>query len=258
MGSVVLNGATSGATTITPTDGVTATLSLPSTTGTLLTSSGAISNLSGGSNGTIPYQSASGTTQMLAVGTSGQVLQTNGAGAPSWVTPSSGAMTLISTQTASNSVITFTGLTGYNDYLLVFKNLQCSSQLYLQVSTNSGSSYLSSGYAYTVNCIAGQGNTISTFYNYMYTSGGNFYIGGMYNNVSTGGFGCSGTANITGLLSNFCSITGQSIAYYNSSVQELDNFSGSQTTSQTINALKISSGGGNIVSGTASLYGISS
>ena len=46
-------------------------------------------NLAGGSNGTIPYQSANGVTQMLAVGTAGQVLQTNGAGAPSWATPSS-------------------------------------------------------------------------------------------------------------------------------------------------------------------------
>ena len=48
-------------------------------------------NLAGGSNGTIPYQSASGTTQMLAVGTPGQVLQTNGAGAPSWVAVAGGA-----------------------------------------------------------------------------------------------------------------------------------------------------------------------
>ena len=40
MGSVVLNGATSGATTITPTDGVTATLTLPSTTGSLGLSTG--------------------------------------------------------------------------------------------------------------------------------------------------------------------------------------------------------------------------
>jgi len=47
-------------------------------------------NLAGGSNGTIPYQSAAGTTQMLAVGTAGQVLQTNGAGAPTWVTVASG------------------------------------------------------------------------------------------------------------------------------------------------------------------------
>jgi hypothetical protein len=36
MGSVVLNGATSGATTITPTDAVTATLTLPSATGTIM------------------------------------------------------------------------------------------------------------------------------------------------------------------------------------------------------------------------------
>jgi hypothetical protein len=38
MGSVVLTGATSGSTTITPTDGVTATVTLPSTGGTLQTS----------------------------------------------------------------------------------------------------------------------------------------------------------------------------------------------------------------------------
>jgi hypothetical protein len=44
-------------------------------------------NIAGGSNGTIPYQSASGTTQMLAAGTSGQLLQSNGAAAPSWATP---------------------------------------------------------------------------------------------------------------------------------------------------------------------------
>jgi hypothetical protein len=37
MGNLVLNGATSGATTITPTDAVTATLTLPSSTGTILT-----------------------------------------------------------------------------------------------------------------------------------------------------------------------------------------------------------------------------
>ena len=88
MGSVVLQGTTSGSTTLTPTDGVTATLTLPNATGTLLTSTGAISNLAGGSNGTIPYQSASNTTTMLATGTSGQLLQSNGNSAPSWVTVS--------------------------------------------------------------------------------------------------------------------------------------------------------------------------
>ena len=47
-------------------------------------------NIAGGSAGTIPYQTAADTTAMLAVGTAGQVLQTNGAGAPSWATISAG------------------------------------------------------------------------------------------------------------------------------------------------------------------------
>lgn len=42
-------------------------------------------NLSGGSGGSIPYQSSANTTSMLAAGTAGQVLQSNGTGAPSWV-----------------------------------------------------------------------------------------------------------------------------------------------------------------------------
>jgi hypothetical protein len=41
-------------------------------------------NLTGGSAGTVPYQSAAGTTAMLAAGTAGRVLTANGAAAPSW------------------------------------------------------------------------------------------------------------------------------------------------------------------------------
>ena len=42
MGQVVLNGATSGATTLAPTDGVTVTINLPATSGTLYTTTSAI------------------------------------------------------------------------------------------------------------------------------------------------------------------------------------------------------------------------
>jgi len=48
-------------------------------------------NLAGGSAGNIPYQSGSGATAFVGNGTSGQVLQSNAAGAPSWVTFSGGA-----------------------------------------------------------------------------------------------------------------------------------------------------------------------
>ena len=61
-------------------------------------------NLAGGSNGTIPYQSASGTTQMLAVGSSGQFLQSQGAGAPTWVTTVATATIPRSTRT-SNTIL---------------------------------------------------------------------------------------------------------------------------------------------------------
>jgi hypothetical protein len=67
---------------------------------------------------------------MLAVGTSGQVLQTNGVGAPSWITPSAGALTLISTQTLSGSADpTFT--TGISSTYKVYK-------VYMQLNGNSG------------------------------------------------------------------------------------------------------------------------
>ena len=41
-------------------------------------------NIGGGSVGSIPYQTAANTTALLAAGTSGQVLKSNGAAAPSW------------------------------------------------------------------------------------------------------------------------------------------------------------------------------
>jgi hypothetical protein len=89
-------------------------------------------NIAGGSNGTIPYQSAEGTTQMLAVGTAGQLLQTNGAGAPTWVTASSGALILLSTVTATNvstADIETTFSSTYDSYLLVGSGIYADEDL---------------------------------------------------------------------------------------------------------------------------------
>lgn len=47
---------------------------------------GKATSIAGGSAGTILYQSESGVTAKLTVGESGQILQCNGAAAPSWVT----------------------------------------------------------------------------------------------------------------------------------------------------------------------------
>jgi hypothetical protein len=85
-----------------------------------------------------------------ADGTSGQVLQTNGSGTLSFATPSSGAMTLISTQTASNSAsLSWTGLSTYRSYLLILSNIvpqTSADQLNVQLGTGSGPTYIASSY----------------------------------------------------------------------------------------------------------------
>jgi hypothetical protein len=78
-----------------------------STTGNATTATTA-TNLASGSAGTIPYQSASGTTAMLAVGTTGQVLTSNGAAAPTWATASGGG----ATKTISNKTGAYTIVSG--------------------------------------------------------------------------------------------------------------------------------------------------
>jgi hypothetical protein len=51
------------------------------------TLAGSIANLTGGTAGGVTYQSAANTTAFVTAGSSGQLLQSNGASAPSWVTP---------------------------------------------------------------------------------------------------------------------------------------------------------------------------
>jgi len=112
------------------------------TTGTAATAT----NLASGSAGTIPYQSASGTTAMLAAGTSGQVLTSSGAGAPTWNTPSSGALVLLSTVTASSSAtvdIETTFNATYDEYVLKVTNLYTTTDsVNLMVRMKIGGSYL--------------------------------------------------------------------------------------------------------------------
>lgn len=96
MSSVVIAGDTSGAITLqAPAVAGTTTLTLPA------------------SSGTIPVPTT--------VGTSGQLLQSNGASAPSWVTPAAGAMTFIQSVTAaSSSTVSLTSLTStYDMYMVV-------------------------------------------------------------------------------------------------------------------------------------------
>ncbi len=74
------------------------------------------SNLSGGSIGLIPYQSAANTTALLPAGTAGQYLKSNGAAAPSWSVPAGGGdMLLAAVQTVTGAKTFSTTLTALSD-----------------------------------------------------------------------------------------------------------------------------------------------
>lgn len=109
-------------------------------TGTLTTNTfignlqGSAANLAGGVAGSIPYQTATGTTAFLASGTSGQVLKINSSGLPQW------------TADDSNSGVRTTTINGN----------------YLRVNTNGTNADLTIPYATKATYLTTSTNTITT------------------------------------------------------------------------------------------------
>ena len=96
-------------------------------------------SLAGGSGGSIPYQSAAGTTAMLANGSSGQLLQSNGGtAAPSWVTPASSSI-------PTGSLFPYAGSSAPSGYLLC-DGSSVSSTNYLALHAVISNTYGGSAY----------------------------------------------------------------------------------------------------------------
>jgi len=93
-------------------------------------------NLAGGGAGQLPYQSGSGTTAMLAAGTSGQVLQSNGTSAPSWVA---------SPSVPTGSLFQYAGSSAPSGYLLC-QGQSVSSTTYLALHAVLSNTYGGSAY----------------------------------------------------------------------------------------------------------------
>jgi hypothetical protein len=97
--TIVLPGSSSGTVTLqAPAVAGSAIITFPSSTGTLATTTGSVTNLAGGSAGVIPYQTDSGATAFSSVGTAGQVLTSAGSSAPTWGTISGPPDFLLITQ----------------------------------------------------------------------------------------------------------------------------------------------------------------
>jgi len=88
-----------------------------------------------------------------AAGTSGQVLTSGGSGAaPTWASPSSGAMVFVTSATASNSstLDIENAMTAYGMYVIVATGLNMSNTGYLQCQLKIGGSYQTTNNYYWV------------------------------------------------------------------------------------------------------------
>jgi hypothetical protein len=113
-------------------------------TGTLPIANGGTNSTATATAGAVPY--GTGTAfAFTTAGTSGQLLRSNGASAPTWVTASSGALTLLSTVTASASAtvdIETTFDSTYDSYLLVVSGLTpASDTVRLRLQMKVGGAY---------------------------------------------------------------------------------------------------------------------
>lgn len=197
-----------------------------------------------------------------AAGTSGQLLQSNGASAPTWVTASAGAMTFISVQTISGTPSTLDFTSGisstYDDYLVIFEGVAMSgttTQLLFQFYKSGAfqTSTYQSNYIYA----ASNGSTVTSA---NVTSDG-FVI--TRQSSTTAANLRSGTINIYNLNSASayaasCTYMGQN---HGSSATGADNTitfgGGSQGTAAAVTQLRFTpSGGATFTSGTFRLYGI--
>jgi hypothetical protein len=237
----------SGGTGATSLSGITVGTATSATTATTAT------NLAGGSNGTIPYQSAAGTTQMLAVGTSGQVLKSNGVAAPSWITPSAGAMTLISTSTFSSaSTVDFTGLSGYTNYRIIITGVTIGSAGTIELRFGRPT-IVTAGYGYSqiyLDSVAIQRTFNATNQNRIYLISSDISTNvdyGVAGSIDIFNFGAGGLPKV---ISN--------LAYRDNSTNGWSFFQtwGFLADTTPASVIRILSGG--LITGTISLYGISS
>jgi hypothetical protein len=95
------------------------TVSPPNITADLNGKASSAVNIAGGGAGRVPYNTGSSATSFTAVGTAGQVLQSNGTGAPTWTTNIGGNAATATTATNANNVNISNTASGATNYVLL-------------------------------------------------------------------------------------------------------------------------------------------
>jgi hypothetical protein len=144
-------------------------------------------NLAGGSASQIPYQTASGTTSFIPNGTTGQFLQSNGTGAPTWATPVSYATVTDDTTTAGTRYPLFANQTSGN------LATEYTSSTKLQYNPSTG--------IFTSTGFSGSGASLTALNASNISSGtiGSSFVSGSYTNITGVGTLTAGTWNATAI-----------------------------------------------------------
>lgn len=197
-----------------------------------------------------------------SAGTSGQVLTSAGSGAPTWTTPSAGAMTLIATRTASSSAsLEWTGLSGYNNYLIIFDNVRLSAAgafVGIQFGTGSGPTYVTSNY---------YNSGMYAYANVSVTPARNNAVFGLLPQLDSGydtgdaNQGFTGPVHIMSMIDGNLAQMSAIVRYFSSGTSNYNTnvatgFLFANTTVKT--AIRVITNSGTLSSGSVSLYGISS
>ena len=228
-------------------------------TGILPIANGGTNSLATPTAGGVVY--GTGTAHAIsAAGTTGQVLTSAAAGAPTWTTPSAGSMTLISTLTASSSAsLIYTGLSTYNNYLLVIDGLVPSVDSPFKLFLGYGATPTYSASDFTLSWLK------------MYGAASLIYAGATATIITLAGYGdyidstsitgVNGSINFFNILaaSKNATLTANIISKTTNVNPEASLFSAFwPATPSAITAIKITPNFGNIATGKVSLYGITS
>jgi hypothetical protein len=195
-----------------------------------------------------------------AAGTNGQVLTSAGSGLPSWTTPSSGALTLLSTVTASTSAtvdVETTFDSTYDAYLIVGTGITQTAVESLNVRMKIGGTYISTAtYKYHIHAMV---SAYATYDAVVSSADSNILVSGQY--PSTGA-----EQSIDFIMRVYTPtstaftkmIDWQGVTTTNNSPIRLMGFSGAgyNTGTGALTGMRFLFGAGNILAGKFRLYGI--
>jgi hypothetical protein len=195
--------------------------------------------------GDIDYYTSSTAKARIGIGTNGQVLTSNGS-VPSWATPSSGGMTLISTTTLTGGSVTLSSIPQtYTNLLLYIKDPKPATDGAETRFTINGTAT-----GYNMITTPSQGSAVTTF------GSTYFRIADTTDNTTANGFGYALFPDYT----NASWKTAQVASAVNDSATPTSFrycwFQGFTNITAAISSLVFTPSSGNFTSGTILLYGV--